>query len=310
MATPHLLAVDTSYLFFRAFHGVPATLRSPTGEPVNAVRGTLDTLARLLEERHPTHLACAWDADWRPAWRVELMASYKAHRVAPDGRTEQIPDDLVPQIGVIRQVLEALGLPVLGATGAEADDVMGTLTVLFRGTGPVLLASGDRDFTQLVDDAAGVALLTPVGRTPGWREIHEAEVREAYGVDAAAYVDLAALRGDSSDGIPGVPGIGDRTAARLLARYGDLTGVRRAAADGAVEKGGLTARQAEGIEAAAGYLDVAPRVIRIKQDLDLGLGPDDLRLPRAVADPAGWERLVAEYGLASPASRLTQALGL
>lgn len=310
MVTPQLLVVDTSYLFFRAFHGVPSTLRGPAGEPVNALRGTLDALTRLLEERRPTHLACAWDQDWRPQWRVDLLASYKAHRVAADGHSEEIPADLVVQIPVIHRLLTALGLPVLGAAGAEADDVIGTLAALFAGVGAVTVASGDRDFTQLVDDAAGVGLLTPVGRTPGWREIHEAQTRETYGVGPASYVELASLRGDSSDGIPGVPGIGDRTAARLLERYGDLAGVRRAAADGAVEKGGLTARQAEAIRAGAGYLDIAPQVIRIRRDLRLGVGPDDLLLPRAVADRAGWDGLVDTYGLGSPATRLLQALGL
>lgn len=310
MAAPQLLVVDTSYLFFRAFHGVPGTLRGPSGEPINAIRGTLDTIARLVEERRPTHLACAWDQDWRPRWRVDLLASYKTHRVAADGHSEEIPEELLPQIPVIRRLLTALGLPVLGAAGAEADDVIGTLVALFAGTGTVTVASADRDFTQLVDDTAGVGLLTPVGRTPGWREIHEAEAREAYGVDPAAYVELASLRGDSSDGIPGVAGIGDRTAARLLARYGDLAGVRRAAADGAVEKGGLSARQAAAIRAAADYLEVAPRVIRIRRDLPLGVTAEELALPRAVADPAVWAQLVEAYGLGSPATRLAESLGL
>ncbi len=310
MATPQLLVVDTSYLFFRAFYGVPSSLRGPAGEPINALRGTLETIARLLEEQSPTHLACAWDQDWRPQWRVDLLASYKTHRVAADGHSEEIPADLLGQIPVIHRLLTALGLPVLGAAGAEADDVIGTLVAVFAGTGSVRVASGDRDFTQLVDDTAGVGLLTPVGRTPGWRAVQEPEVLESYGVRPGAYVELASLRGDTSDGIPGVPGIGDRTAARLLDRYGDLAGVRRAAADGAVTKGGLTQRQAESIRAAADYLDVAPRVIRIRRDLPLGVGPDDLLLPRAVADPAGWDRLVAGHGLGSPAARLLRALGL
>ncbi|WOP18220.1 5'-3' exonuclease [Raineyella sp. LH-20] len=310
MAPSQLLVVDTSYLFFRAFHGVPGTLRSPSGAPINAIRGTLDTIARLLEDRRPSHLACAWDQEWRPAWRVDLLASYKTHRVAADGHSEEIPEELLAQIPVIRRALTALGLPVLGAPAAEADDVIGTLAALFAPTGPVTVASGDRDFTQLVDDATGVGLLTPVGRTPGWREIHEAQVREAYGVAPAAYVELASLRGDSSDGIPGVPGIGDKTAARLLERYGDLAGVRRAAADGVVERGGLTARQAEAIRAAADYLDVAPRVIRIRRDLPLGITAEDLTLPRTVADPAAWSQLVETYGLGSSAGRLLQTLGL
>ena len=310
MAPPTLLVVDTAYMYFRAFHGLPSSLRGPAGQPVNALRGTLDSIARLVEDRHPTHLACAWDEDWRPAWRVALLPAYKTHRLAPEGAGEAVPPELAGQVAPIRAALEALGVQVLAAPGAEADDVMGTLATRFGGTVRVDLASSDRDFTQLVDDSLGISLLTPMGRTSGWREIHEAEVMEVYGVAPASYVDLASLRGDSSDGIPGVPGIGDRTAARLLDRYEDLSGVRRAAADGAVEKGGLTARQAEAIRQASAYLDVAPRVIGIVRDVDLATTLEDLALPPTVRDRARWDDLVETYGIASPAARLTKALGL
>lgn len=310
MAPPLLLVVDTSYLFFRAFHALPSSLRGPAGQPVNALRGTLDALARLLEDRRPTHLACAWDQDWRPAWRVELLASYKAHRVAADGSGEDVPPELAGQVGPIRDALESLGIAVVAAPGAEADDVVGTLATRFGGTARVQVASSDRDFTQLVDDGLGISLLTPVGRTAGWREVREAEVREAYGVAPASYVDLASLRGDTSDGIPGVAGIGDRTAARLLERYGDLAELRRAASAGAVEKGGLTARHAEAVRQAAGYLDVAPRVIAIVRDVDLPTTLEELALPPTPRDRERWQALVETYGIASPAARLTKALGL
>ena len=309
MATPTLLLVDTPYLYFRAFHGVPSSLRGPSGQPVNALRGTLDALARLLEERGPSHLACAWDEDWRPAWRVELLPAYKTHRLGADG-AEDVPADLVPQIGTIRAALEALGIAVVGAPGAEADDVIGTLATRLGGRMRVEIASADRDYTQLVDDERGIGLLTPVGRTSGWREVHEAEVREAYGVGPAEYIELASLRGDSSDGIPGVPGIGDKTAARLLARYGDLAAVRRAAHDGAVEKGGLTARHAASIREATDYLDRAPRVIGIVRDVELTTATADLALPPTARDPRRWQELVETYGIASSAQRLTKALGL
>ncbi|SDB82962.1 5'-3' exonuclease [Raineyella antarctica] len=310
MAMPTLLVVDTAYLYFRAFHGVPSSLRGPAGQPVNALRGTLDAIARLVEDRAPTHLACAWDVDWRPRWRVDLLASYKAHRVATDGSGEDVPAELAEQVAPIRAALEAIGIRVVGTSGAEADDVIGTLATRFAGRVRVDVASSDRDFTQLVDDARGIGLITPVGRTSGWREVHEAEVLEAYGVAPGSYIDLAALRGDTSDGIPGVAGIGDRTAARLLARYGDLAGVRRAAALGSVEKGGLTARHAEAIRQAGPYLDVAPRVIAIVRDLDLPTTLEDLALPPDVRDRAAWDDLVEAYGIASPAARLTKALGL
>lgn len=310
MAPPLLLVVDTSYLFFRAFHALPSRLHGPAGQPVNALRGTLDALARLVEDRRPTHLACAWDQDWRPAWRVGLLASYKAHRVAADGSGEDVPPELSGQVGPIREALESLGVAVVGAPGAEADDVVGTLATRFGGTARVQVASSDRDFTQLVDDGLGISLLTPIGRTAGWREVREDDVREAYGVAPSSYVDLASLRGDASDGVPGVAGIGDRTAARLLERYGDLAGLRRAAAEGLVEKGGLTARQAEAIRQDSAYLDVAPQVVGIVRDVDLPTTLEDLALPPTPRDIDRWRALVETYGITSPAARLTKALGL
>ncbi len=312
MADSTLLLVDTAYLYFRAFHGVPSTLRGPAGQPTNALRGTLDALARLVGDRRPSHLACAWDQDWRPQWRVDLLASYKAHRVAESGIGEGVPDELAEQIGPIRAVLEALGLQVIGAPGAEADDVIGTLVTRFGGRVRVEVASADRDFTQLVDDAAGISLLTPMGRTStaGWRRVDEAQVLAAYGVAPGSYVDLAGLRGDPSDGIPGVAGIGERTAARLLARYGDLAGIRAAAEADALEKGGLTARHAASIRDSSAYLDVAPRVIGIVRDIDLPTSLDDLALPPAAQDQGVLSELVETYGIASPVARLSQALGL
>lgn len=308
MSTLTLLLVDTSYFYFRAFHGVPSSLRGPDGRPVNALRGTLDAISRLLEERRPTHLACAWDEDWRPAWRVELLESYKRHRVGADG-AEEIPAELETQIGPIREALEVLGVAVVGAPGAEADDVIGTLATRHGGPLRVDIASSDRDYTQLVDDARGIGLLTPV-RTSGWREVHEADVRAAYGVGPESYVELATLRGDSSDGIPGVPGIGDKTAAKLLARYGTLTALRQAAADDSVEKGGLTSKHAAAIRDGADYLDRAGQVIGIVRDVELATDLADLALPPTLRDAQRWDELVATYGIASPAERLTKALGL
>lgn len=323
-----LLVVDTAYLYFRAFFGVPGSLRGPGGQRVNAIRGTLGALTRLVETYRPTHLACAWDEDWRPQWRVDLLASYKAHRVADspigedtgpasgagtggDAGAEDVPDDLAVQVPAIRSLLEALGLPVLGAPGAEADDVMGTLAHRFRDGARVLLASGDRDFTQLVDDR--VHLLTPVGRTSGWREVGPADVVDGYGVPATAYVDLAALRGDPSDGIPGVTGIGERTAARLLSRYGDLPAIREraraiVAGTSGPDKGGLTARHARSIVDADGYLDVASRVIGIVRDVPLDVELLDLRLPTTPTHPSDWDALVAEYGIESVGHRLVDVL--
>jgi hypothetical protein len=207
-----LLLVDAASLYFRAYHGIPeSAARAPDGAPVNAVRGFLDMLATLIRGRRPDRVICALDADWRPAWRVALLPSYKAHRLAPGGGQEEVvPDGLVPQIPVILDLLVALGIPALGAAGYEADDVLGTLAT--REPGPVEVVSGDRDLFQLVDDGKPVRLLY-CGRGVAKLEVFDdAAIRARYGVPAAGYADFAALRGDPSDGLPGVAGIGEKTA--------------------------------------------------------------------------------------------------
>ena len=321
MASPLLMVTDTSYLCFRAFHALPTTLRGASGRPANAVRGVLDTLARLIDRYAPTHLACAWDRDWRPQWRVDLLPSYKTHRVADPGLSpvdparpaEEMPEELAAQFGPVRDVLAAAGLVVVGAEEAEADDVMGTLAQRFAGRLPVRLVSGDRDFSQLVDDTADIALLAPAGRSGGWRTVREADILTDYGVRPDTYVALAALRGDPSDGISGVTGIGAKTGAQLLGRYGDLTTLRQAAHEvvagtAAAGPAGLTPRRAAAIDAAGDYLDVAEQVITIRRDLPVAAEEVNLRLPAAPPDPARWAELVVEWGAAGPAGRLTGAL--
>jgi 5'-3' exonuclease len=228
-----LMLLDTASLYFRAYFGVPETVRAPDGTPVNAVRGLLDFIARLVADHRPEELVACMDEDWRPAWRVELIPSYKAHRVAqevpagPD--VEQTPDTLEPQVPVIEQVLDAIGIARLGAPGFEADDVIGTLAT--RSPGPTDIVTGDRDLFQLVDDARGVRVLYPRKGVGDCDLVTDAELRHRYGIGAARYTDFAVLRGDPSDGLPGVQGIGEKTAAQLLAEYGDLATVRAAATD-------------------------------------------------------------------------------
>ncbi len=152
-----MLLVDTPSLDFRAFFGVPeSAARAPDGRPVNAVRGLLDMLATLIRTRKPNRLICAFDYDWRPAWRVELIDTYKKHRVAPAGG-EEVPDTLSPQVPIIVEALAAFGIPAVGAHGYEADDVLGTLAT--TEPGPVEVISGDRDLFQLIDDTKPIRLL-------------------------------------------------------------------------------------------------------------------------------------------------------
>ncbi|MYS19480.1 MULTISPECIES: 5'-3' exonuclease H3TH domain-containing protein, partial [unclassified Streptomyces] len=234
------MLLDTASLYFRAFFGVPESVKAPDGTPVNAVRGLLDFIARLVADQAPTALVACMDADWRPQWRVELIPSYKSHRVADEpaggsggdggeGAAEQVPDTLSPQVPVIEAVLDAIGLARIGVAGYEADDVIGTLAG--AAAVPVAIVTGDRDLFQLVDDARGIRVLYPRKGVGDIDVIDEEAIVARYGVRAAQYADFAALRGDPSDGLPGVKGIGDKSAAELITRYGDLAGVRAAAAD-------------------------------------------------------------------------------
>ncbi|MEU0395215.1 5'-3' exonuclease [Streptomyces sp. NPDC006208] len=299
------MLLDTASLYFRAYFGVPDSVRAPDGSPVNAVRGLMDFIARLVQDHRPDDLVACWDNDWRPEWRVELIPSYKAHRVAveteqgPD--VEEVPDTLSPQVPVIEEVLAAVGIARIGADGYEADDVIGTLTA--RAEGPVDIVTGDRDLFQLVDDARGRRVLYPLKGVGTLQTTDEAWLREKYGVDGPGYVDLALLRGDPSDGLPGVPGIGEKTAAKLLDAYGDLAGIM-AAVDDRTSK--LTPSQRKRLDEARDYVAVAPKVVRVATDVPL---PDfDPSLPAEPRHPAELDALAARWGLGGAVVRLRSAL--
>ncbi len=296
-----LLAVDAPSLYFRAFHGIPeSAARTDAGEPVNAVRGFLDMLATLVRGRHPDRMVCALDADWRPAWRVALVPSYKAHRLAPAGG-EEVPDTLVPQIDVILQVLTAVGIPAVGAAGYEADDVLGTLAT--TQPGPVEVVSGDRDLFQLVDDTVPVRLLYCGRGVARLDDCGDAAVQAKYGVPARWYADFAALRGDPSDGLPGVPGVGEKTAARLVARYGGVEQIVAALDD---PHAGFAPGLRSKLDAARDYLAAALPVCRVARDVPLP--PLDPRLPTAPADGDRLLALAQRWNIAGPCRRLVEAL--
>jgi 5'-3' exonuclease len=213
-----LLLLDTASLYYRAFYGVPDSVRAPDGTPVNAVRGLLDFIARMLTDHPAGHVVACWDDDWRPDFRVELVPSYKAHRVVEGtDDVEEEPDELSPQIAIIAEVLDAYGIVRMGAPGFEADDVIGTWT--HRWSGPVDIVTGDRDLFQLVDDARPVRVLYTARGVRNHDVVTEAVVTERFGIPGRAYAAFAALRGDPSDGLPGVPGVGAKTAATLVNRW-------------------------------------------------------------------------------------------
>ena len=303
------MLLDTAALYFRAFYAVPDSVHAPNGMPVNAVRGLLDIIARLASEFQPSEIVACWDDDWRPQWRVDLIPTYKTHRVAEASPAdavppiEQVPDLLTPQVAVIREVLGALGVPVIGAPHHEADDVIGTLASHSRI--PVDVVTGDRDLFQLVDDSREVRAIY-TGRGMSRLEIlTDAALEAKYGVTPAQYADFAAMRGDASDGLPGVPGVGEKTAARLLSTYGNLDRIVAAAADPA---SGMAPPVRAKILAAADYLSVAPAVVKVVRDLEL---PEfDARIRVSTREQsAELDRLSADWGLGSSMKRARDALG-
>ncbi|HEX2774155.1 MAG TPA: 5'-3' exonuclease [Micromonosporaceae bacterium] len=298
---PPLLLVDAPSLYFRAYFGIPeSAAKAPDGSPVNAVRGFLDMLATLIRARRPDRLVCALDYDWRPDWRVALLPSYKAHRLAPDGG-EVVPDTLTPQIPVLLDVLAAVGITAVGAAGYEADDVLGTLAT--RETPPIEVISGDRDLFQLVDDSRPVRLLYCGRGVAKLDDCDDAAVQARYGVPADRYADFAALRGDPSDGLPGVPGVGEKTAARLVTRYGGLDAIVAALDDPAAGFApGLRAK----LKDASDYLAVAPTVVRVARDVPLP--PLATHLPTAPVDADRLIALAERWNLAGPCRRLVDAL--
>jgi 5'-3' exonuclease len=309
-----LVLLDGASMWFRSYFGVPSSIKAPDGRPVNALRGFLDAIATVVTTQRPGRMVVCLDLDWRPQWRVDLIPSYKAHRVeqekpagTPD--VEEVPDELSPQVEMIMELLDAFGIATGGAPGFEADDVLGTLA--FREQkDPVVVVSGDRDLLQVVtDDPVQVRVLylgQGLAKAILWGPKEVAE-KYALPLDRAgeAYAELAILRGDPSDGLPGVPGIGEKTAATLLAQHGSLEGILAAAEDpkSSVPKG-VRAK----LKAAADYLEVAGTVVRVATDAEVTLSTGSDALPLAAAHPRKVADLAKAYGVGSSIGRLQAAL--
>lgn len=312
-----LQLLDLAGIYFRAFHGVPSSTVSPAGRPVNAIRGTLDIVRRVMLDGRPSRVIACLDLDWRPAWRVELVPTYKTHRVAPDtansqplldGETavEEVPDELGPQVPILLEVLAAVGICVAGAHGFEADDVIGTLAARER-KDPVEVVTGDRDLFQIARDEPTPVRIRYIGGGMSKVQLLDAAgVAEKHGIPKGRYPDFAVLRGDPSDGLPGVAGIGDKTAATLISTFGSIEGVLAAVDD---EESGMTKTQRAKLRPALPYLAVAPTVVRVAVDADVTVTPDtDGTLPSAPVNPDRLLELAKEHGLSSPVARLIDAL--
>ncbi|WP_330181059.1 5'-3' exonuclease [Nocardia sp. NBC_01503] len=315
-ATGPLLLLDGASLWFRAFYAIPEKITTPDGRPVNAVRGFTDMVAALTKQHSPSRLVVCLDLDWRPKFRVDLIPSYKAHRVAEEqpadainAVAEEVPDTLTPQVDMIMEVLEAAGIATAGAEGLEADDVIGTLATRELDS-EVIVVSGDRDLLQLVRDTPTPPVrVFYVGRGLAKAELWgPAEVSAKYGVPlenaGPAYADMAALRGDASDGLPGVAGIGDKSAAQLITKFGSLDALRAAATDPAADLAkGVRAK----LIAAEDYLKVAGPVVRVVQDATVEFSRPDA-LPREPEDSDRLAELAVAYNAESPVKRLLTAM--
>lgn len=294
------MLLDTASLYFRAFYGVPETLTAPDGTPVNAVRGLLDMIARLVGGRRPGRLVACLDEDWRPAFRVAAIPSYKAHRARPDG-SEDVPPALAAQAPVIEDVLGAAGVALARAPGHEADDVIATLAA--RERGPVEIVTGDRDLFQVVDDAREVRVLYTARGLGRLETVDEAAVTARYQIPGRCYADFAALRGDPSDGLPGAPGVGEKTAAALVRTFGGVEAMLTAIDKG---HGGFPKGSRPKVAAARAYLDAARAVVWAA--VDAPVPAMDGSLPLTPADPRRLAALDARWDLGSSLRRALAAL--
>ena len=290
----HRILLDTSSLMYRAFFSTPPTVKDSEGRPVNAVHGYVDMTSFLVGQRHPDAIVHCYDANWRPAERVRLYAGYKAHR-APD------PEGLPEQFDVLRQVLEAAGFVQAEAPDWEGEDAIGGLCATAPKGDRIDVVTGDRDLIQLVRDP-DVRVLFTVRGVSDLRVLDEAGVAEKYGVPASRYADFAILRGDPSDGLPGVRGVGEKTARDLVRAYPSIPAMVADAR--AVKRSGAPLQRSASLRAAldsaAGYLDAMARIVPIRTDVPVrtwGGERDDARL----------DELAERYRLTGPVRRLRAA---
>jgi 5'-3' exonuclease len=290
------LLVDAASLIYRALFSTPDSVRAPDGTPVNAAHGFLGMLARLVGDHDPDFLCCAADESWRPEWRVKLIGTYKAERAEPGSAQEQAEERLAPQVPIIFEILSMCGIQVVGYPDYEAEDVIGTLAA--RAPGRVAIVSGDRDLFQLVHDP-NIIVLYPRKGVSKLDVVDESYIETRYKIPGRAYRDFAVLRGDPSDGLPGVRGIGEKLASSLIERHGSLDGVLESVAKSPENVSlGKVARDLD-------YVKAAVQVVTIPTDLPL---PDAvLTRPREDPDPAVYP-LAEKWSLGGAVRRLVAAL--
>lgn len=296
-----LLILDSATMYYRAFYALPEKMTAPNGNPHNAIRGFLSMLTKLVTLHHPSGIVAAWDNDWRPAWRVELVPSYKTHRLEVPSGLEEVPDTLSPQIDAIAAILDAWGVARIGIDGFEADDVIASIAAQHQGRSFVV--TSDRDLIQVVTDQVSL-LLQVSGGVENWPVLDPEAIESKYGVSPRNYLSMAALRGDPSDGLPGIPGIGDKTASALINTHGTLEALVQASSAGDPAKP-LTPRLAERICAGADYLDAAMAVITAETRLPVSAW--SVEIPYEPVDMQRLNDLALRWGVEKYVDELLQA---
>lgn len=302
------LFFDTATLYYRAFFAVPESITAPDGTPSGAVRGFLDMVSAIAKQFPPNHVVFAWDDDWRPQWRVDLIPSYKSHRVdvelidEPDATIEVVPDALSPQIGAISLILDAIGLPRIGQIGHEADDVLGAL--VSKSSSACDVVTGDRDLFQLVSDKDDVRVISITKGVKNLEIVDDTYLSNRYGITGSQYADFSMLRGDPSDGLPGVKGIGEKTAAKLITEYQDVTGLIAAAKSPEVS---LAPAVRKNLLESQVYMKSASKVVRVKTNAKL---PKQLGRPSIVKDPQSLQELTDAWGIDRQVKRFLKTLNI
>ncbi|CAB4331472.1 MAG: flap endonuclease [Actinobacteria bacterium] len=296
-----LMLLDSASLWYRAYYGMPDTLLSPDGMPVNAIRGYLDMTARLIGMYSPNRIVACIEGDWRPSWRVELFPDYKANRLEDEGDEEEEPETLTPQIPVLLDLLDAFGFPMLGVDDYEADDVMATFAV--KEKGPIRIVTGDRDLFQLVDDKRDVKVVYLARGISQHDLVDKKWVADKYGIPGDRYALFAMFRGDPSDGLPGVRGIGEKGAAVIASSFESVDDVIAAAKTG---HDALTASLAKKIIDGVDYLKIAPTLVNCARDVAIPAMKIDM--PDKPADLSEIYALKEKYGLGASVDRLISAL--
>lgn len=288
------LLIDGSSLAYRAYHAIPEIIAPDGKTATNAVHGFLNFLSRLIPDRRPARLYVGLDADWRPAFRVEALPGYKAHRVA--GPLDP-PDPVEPQIALLIEVLHAYGVSTAACEGFEAEDAISAIAK--RAPGRVEVVTGDRDLFQLARYPHVLVLYTLRGVSE-LAHVDQKWIEAKYGIPGDRYMDYAILRGDPSDGLPGVAGIGEKTASELLRKYRSLDAIL-AATD-------LSPTIKVKLSRAKEYLVGARRVVALAEDCAVEGG--DGTIPDGPRHPEEMKAFVERLGLAGPIERLNAAVRL